>query len=287
MFTDFPIQTLTPEHYPTPLREIPQVPDILYTRGAPIDSAKRMVAVVGARRYSAYGKKACEKVIADLAPYPVTIVSGLAIGIDGIAHQAALDAGLTTIAVIGSGLDADVVYPSSNRVLAQRILEQGGTLLSELEPHVRGAKHTFPSRNRIMAGISEVVVAVECTERSGTRITTRLALDYNKEVGAVPHAIFSETGAGANALIRAGAHVIRGGQDIADILGLEPVAQQTLDLATLTDDEQTVYRLLTSPKTKTDLSREGNLAPHTLSAVLAGLEMKGLIAEILGTVQRT
>ena len=286
MFTDFPIQTLAREHYPAPLIEIPQVPEKLYVRGEPIDATKRMIAVIGARRYSEYGKKSCEKIIADLAPYPITIVSGLAIGIDGIAHQAALSAGLTTIAVIGSGLDEDVMYPSTNRMLAKCILEQGGTLISELEPHVRGAKYTFPSRNRIMAGLSEIVIAVECTEKSGTRITTRLALDYNKEVGAVPHVIFSETGAGANALIHAGAHVIRSGQDIVEILGLEPVEQQILDLTTLTDDEQKIYRLLTSPKTKTNLSQESNLPPHKLSAVLAGLEMKGLIAEILGTIQR-
>lgn len=287
MFTNFPIQTLIPEHYPAPLREIPQVPEVLYTRGAPIDTAKRMVAVVGTRRYSEYGKKACEKIVTDLAPYPVTIVSGLAIGIDGIAHQAALDAGLTTIAVVGSGLDEEVLYPSTNRMLGKHIVEQGGTLISELESHVRGAKHTFPSRNRIMAGLSEIVIAVECTERSGTRITTRLATDYNKEVGAVPHAIFSETGAGANALIHAGAHVIRSGQDIVEILGLDPVGQKTFDLSTLTDDERKIYQLLTSPKTKTDLSQEGGIPPHTLSAVLAGLEMKGLVTEMLGTIQRT
>ena len=286
MFTDFPIHTLTPQHYPAPLREIPKVPEELYLRGAPIDAAKRMVAVVGARRYSAYGKQACEKIITDLAPYPITIVSGLAIGIDGIAHQAALDAGLTTVAVVGSGLDADVLYPTMNRVLARRIVEQGGTLISELEPHTRGAKHTFPSRNRIMAGLSEIVIAVECANKSGTRITTRLATDYNKEVGAVPHTIFSETGAGTNALIREGAHPISSGQDIAAILGLELVERKTADLSTLTDHERKIYRALTSPKTKTELSQEADLPAHNLSAALAGLEMKGLVAELLGTIQR-
>ena len=286
MFTDFPIHTLTPQHYPASLREIPKVPEELYLRGAPIDTAKRMVAVVGARRYSAYGKQACEKIIADLAPYPITIVSGLAIGIDGIAHQAALDAGLTTIAVVGSGLDADVLYPSMNRVLARHIVEQGGTLISELEPHTRGAKHTFPSRNRIMAGLSEIIIAVECANKSGTRITTRLATDYNKEVGAVPHTIFSETGAGTNALIREGAHPISSGQDIAAILGLELADRKTTDLSTLTDHEQKIYHALTSPKTKTELSQETDLPAHTLSAALAGLEMKGLVAELLGTIQR-
>ena len=171
--------------------------------------------------------------------------------------------------------------------LAMDTENAAGTLLSELEPHTRGAKHTFPSRNRIMAGLSELVIAVECAEKSGTRITTRLAADYNKEVGAVPHNIFSEIGAGTNALVREGAHPIRNGQDIVEILGLEPAEQQTLDLTTLTDDEQKVYRTLTHPKTKTDLSRETCLPTHTLSATLAGLEMRGLITETLGTIQRT
>ncbi|MCY4577296.1 MAG: DNA-processing protein DprA [Candidatus Kaiserbacteria bacterium] len=287
MLTDFPIHTLEPSHYPAALKEIPQVPEKLYCRGAPIDTARRMIAIVGTRRYSAYGRQACEKIITDLASYPITIVSGLAIGIDGIAHQTALNTGLTTIAVIGSGLDEKVLYPSTHRTLAKQIVEHGGTLLSELEPHTRGAKHTFPSRNRIMAGLAEIVIAIECAERSGTRITTRLATDYNKEVGAVPHSIFSETGAGTNALLREGAHCIRSGQDIVELLGLEHIAQQTLDLHTLTDNEQKVYSALTNPKTKTDILQEIGLPAHTLSATLAGLEMKGLIVETLGTIQRT
>ena len=285
-YMEFPIRTLLPEMYPKPLRKIPQVPEKLFICGAPIDIEKRMVAVVGARRYSEYGRKACEKIIRELASCPVTIVSGLAIGIDAIAHQAALDAGLTTIAVIGSGLNESVLYPSTNRMLAKQILQHGGTLISELEPDARAAKYTFPSRNRIMAGLSEIVIAAECEEKSGTRITVRLAIDYNKEVGAVPHGIFSETGAGTNSLIQQGAHLIRSGQDIADLLGLEVAQQQVLNLADLTNEEQIVYKTLTTPKTKTAIAQETKLPTHRLQAVLAGLEMKGLIAEVLGTIQR-
>ena len=256
MFTDFPIYTVLPEQYPKHLKEIPHPPKKMYARGAPIDTAMRAISVIGARRYSAYGKQACEKIIADLSPHPVTIVSGMAIGIDGVAHQAALAAGLATIAVVGSGLNEDVLYPSSNKTLARQILEQGGTLLSELEPDTRGAKHTFPSRNRIMAGLSEVVIAVECENKSGTRITTRLATEYNREVGAVPHSIFSETGAGTNTLIHEGAHSIRSGYDIAALLGLEASDRAAVNLTTLTDNERRVYGALTSPKTKTVLSGE-------------------------------
>lgn len=283
---DFPIQLLRSEQYPESLREIPQPPEKLYTRGAAIDTTKRIIAVVGARRYSEYGKKVCEKIIAEIASYPITIVSGLAIGIDAIAHEAALRAGLTTIAVIGSGLNDSVLYPSVNKMLAQQILLQGGTLISELEPDTRAAKYTFPSRNRIMAGLSEIVIATECEEKSGTRITTRLAVDYNKEVGAIPHSVFSETGAGTNALIQQGAHIIRNGQDIAALLGLETAEQKTTDLSTLTDEERMVYKTLTIPKTKTVVSQETSIPAHKLQAALAGLEMKGLVIETLGTIQR-
>ena len=245
-----------------------------------------MIAIVGARRHSEYGKRACEKIIRELASYPVTIVSGLAIGIDAVAHRTAIEAGLTAIAVIGSGLDDSVLYPATNRNLAKQILQHGGTLISELKPNTRAAKHTFPSRNRIMSGLSELVIAIECAEQSGTRITVRIAVDYNKEVGAVPHNIFSETGAGTNALLQQGAHVIRSGQDAAELLGLEIAEQKTIDLSTLTDEEQVVYDALTTPKTKTIIAEETALPAHKLQAVLAGLEMKGLVTEALGTVQR-
>ena len=246
----------------------------------------KRVAVVGARRYSAYGKQVCEKIVSELAPYPITVISGLAIGIDALAHECALQAGLTTIAVIGSGLDDSVIYPRSNRPLARRILEEGGTLLSELEPKTRAAKYTFPSRNRIMAGLSDLVIAVECSEQSGTRITTRLAVDYNREVAAVPHPIFSETGAGNNALLQQGAHLIRNGEDVAKLLNLDPIEVPSKNLSTLTDEERVVYETLSSPKTKTTIAHEVSLPAHTIQVALAGLEMKGMVTEALGLIQR-
>lgn len=283
---DFPIHTILPEQYPESLREIPQVPKKLFVRGAAIDTSRRMIAIVGARRYSAYGRKSCEKVVAELAPYPVTIVSGLAIGIDAVAHESALQADLPTVAVVGSGLDDSVLYPSTNRSLAKRILQQGGTLLSEFDPMVRAAKYMFPSRNRIMAGLSEVVIAAECALRSGTRITTRLATEYNKEVGAIPHSIFSETGAGANALLQQGAHPITSGEDVARLLNLDIEEQQSKDISTLTAEERAIYNTLETPKTKTAIAQEANMPAHTVQAALSGLEMKGLVIEMLGLIQR-
>ena len=283
---DFPVQILPPSDYPQPLSEIPQSPKQLYNRGATIDTTKRLIAFVGARRHSDYAKKACESIIAKLAPYPITIVSGLAIGIDAIAHRAALQAGLTTIAVTGSGLNDEVIYPAVNRSLAQEILTSNGTLLSELPPTAQATKYTFPSRNRIMAGLCELVIAVECEMKSGTRITTRLATEYNKEVGAVPHGIFSEVGAGTNALIQQGAHIICGADDILSLLDMDTVTQDNTRLETLTDNEKTIYKALTSPKTRTVLAEETTMPVHTLQATLALLEMKNLITETLGTIHR-
>ena len=282
---DFPVYTIRQSEYPKPLREIPDVPPELYGRGAAMDTTKRMVAFVGARRHSDYARKACEKIITELTGYPITVVSGLAIGIDAVAHAAALRSGLTTVAVVGSGLDDMVLYPRSNRPLAHEILKHGGTLLSELPPATRAAPYTFPSRNRIMAGLSELVIAVECGVRSGTRITTRLALDYNRDVGAVPHGIFSEIGAGANDLLHQGACIIRGGDDVISVLGLEARAD-SFSSADMSDDERLVYDSLSAPKTKTDISHETNIPSGALQSVIVSLAIKGLVTESGGMVQR-
>ena len=133
----------------------------------------------------------CEKIIADLAQYPVTIVSGLALGIDAIAHRSALQNNIPTIGVVGSGLDTPSLYPKTNTPLAQEMLETGNALLSEYAAGMTVKPYTFPRRNRIMAGMSVITVVIECTSQSGTRITARLALEYGREVCAVPHDIFS------------------------------------------------------------------------------------------------
>lgn len=214
------MQTIAPEAYPSVLCEIPQVPKQLYIRGTVPDWSRHFVAVVGARQHTSYGKAVCEHIVAGLASYPVTVVSGLAIGLDGVAHAAALRVGLPTVAVLGSGLSDAVLYPKSNRVLAQQIIASGGTLVSELAPNARANRSTFPQRNRLIAGMSCMTIAVECARRAGTQITASLALEYNREVGAVPHSIFSAVGVGTNDLIARGAHVIRSGEDVAAVLGL-------------------------------------------------------------------
>lgn len=284
---EYPIQKIPTSDYSKSLLEIPQPPKNLFMRGNSIDYNKHLVTIVGARHHTEYGKKVCQKIIRDLAQYPITIVSGLAIGIDSIAHSTALEVGLNTIAVIGSGLDDSVIYPTTNLTLAHNILKNKGTLLSELKPKSRATKYTFVSRNRIMAGLSKVIIAIECSIKSGTRITTRLALEYNKEVGAIPHNIFSEIGMGTNILIKQGAHCIQSGEDIIELLGIKAGSQSTLPLKTLTLNEKKVYEALKEPKTKTELSNILSLPPHTLQATLALLEMKSLIIESMGKIQKS
>src|SRR5581483_11593908 len=191
---------------PSSLREIPQPPKQLWIEGELPDPETHIyVAVVGSRRASTYGKEVVSKIISGLAGQPFVIVSGLAIGIDGCAHRAALEVGLPTVAVPGSGLDRKILYPSVHRGLAEEILRSGGALLSEFDPTFRATPWSFPQRNRIMAGLCRGVIIIESSLKSGTLITARLALDYNRDVFAVPGSIFSENSSGPHSLLSQGA----------------------------------------------------------------------------------
>ncbi len=192
MSKDFEMNVLTPEYFPEKLKQIPDAPKKLYVEGVLPSEDTKILAVVGARKHTPYGKEACEKLIAGLAGYDICIVSGLALGIDAVAHKAALDAGLKTIAVPGSGLDRSVLYPITNKRLAEEILHAGGALLSEFEPKTIAAPWTFPQRNRIMAGLADAVLVVEAELQSGTLITSKYATEYNRDVLAVPGSIFSK-----------------------------------------------------------------------------------------------
>lgn len=279
------IKKLYKKNYPISLNQIEKLPDFLYYRGADIDKTNKLVSFVGARKYSQYGKNVTEKIIEGLKGYPITIVSGLAIGIDAISHKAALDNGLKTIAILGSGLEDDVIYPKMNFSLAMDILKNGGTLISEEIPNTKPSKYTFPKRNRIIAGISELVIATECAKKSGTRITTALATQLNTNVGAVPHSIFSESGSGTNELLSEGAYVIKSSEDVLEILGLEKNTKQ-VNLEILTDNEKNILNLLTEGKTRSQLLKDSKLPLSTLQVTLATLEIKKLIKEIMGKVEK-
>lgn len=292
---DYPIRTISragasgtsEDVYPPSLHEIPEPPDTLHLRGAVLPELRNPIAIVGARRHSSYGTATCERLVSGLAGLPITIISGLAIGIDALAHKAALDNAMHTVAVIGSGLDDTVLYPATNRRLAYAILASGGTLVSEYPGQARAAKHTFPERNRIIAGMAKLVLVIECEERSGTRITARLGTEYGKDVCAVPQSIFSETGKGANLLIQQGAHLVQSSNDIIELLGIDlKRAESGNARETLTKTERLVYDTLATPKTKTQLAEATRLPTSTLQATLTTLEMKQLVSEVMGLVQR-
>ncbi len=278
------IRTLTASEFPPLLGEIPDVPPSLYIRGSLPPTDHKLLAVVGSRRMSSYGKEACEFLIAGLSGYPISIVSGLALGIDGIAHRSALNARLHTIAVPGSGIRDEVLYPATHRALAKDILAAGGALVSEEEPDFRARPESFPKRNRIMAGMSNAVLVVEATLQSGTLITARLASDYNRDVLTIPGSLFSETTEGPHLLLSLGATPVRTPGDILRALGFEDTP--TPHEMHLSADEALVYEALAEPVARDELIRRLRMETALATALLISMELKGLITERLGLLHR-
>ena len=282
MSTSFP---LTPLPIPSLLKEIPDAPASLTVRGTFPDESLKFLSVVGSRTYSPYGRQVCEKLIAGLRGYPVVIVSGLALGIDGIAHQAALDAGLVTVAVPGSGLNDNVLYPASHRPLAQKILESGGALVSEFAPDWRPRPESFPKRNRIMAGMSHAVLVIEAEERSGTLITSRLATEYNRDVLAVPGPVHSATSKGPHMLIKKGAALISESTDILEALGINEKQEGQPALPfDLSEDERALVALLAEPLPRDELIAKSGKTATEANILLSSLELKGVVEERVGKV---
>ena len=290
MLKDFEIETLEGEEIPELLREIPDCPEKLYIQGKLPNKNSKILTVVGSRKYTPYGKDVCEKLISGLRGYDITIVSGLALGIDSIAHKSALEAGLKTIAVPGSGLDESVLYPSTHKNLALKILENGGTLISEFEPKFHATPYSFPQRNRIMAGLSHAVLVIEAEIKSGTLITSKFATEYNRDVFTVPGSIFSRNSEGPNMLIRLGATPIRSSEDILEALGFkidEEPKNLELKYADCSEDEMFVVKILSEPMTKDDLMRELKMPISKINIILSIMEIKGLIKESMGEIRLT
>ena len=270
--------------YPPRLREIYDLPPLLYIRGALRPDDERSLAVVGTRRPSAYGSGVAGSLTHDLARAGVTILSGLARGVDGIAHRAALDAGRRTIAVLGSGVD--VIYPSEHAKLAERILENGA-LISE---HPLGAKpdaRNFPRRNRIMAGMTLGTLVIEGSMKSGALITAKHALDENREVFAVPGDISRPNSEGVNWLIKeSGAKLVTDCSDILEELNISSVVEQQIEMAALfpeDENESQVLRYVTyDPVHIDEVIRNAGLGISVVSGVLAMMELKGLIKQVGG-----
>ncbi|EKD43273.1 MAG: hypothetical protein ACD_72C00371G0001, partial [uncultured bacterium] len=202
--------------YPMLLSEITDPPHTLFYRGTLPAVELATLAVVGTRRMTTYGKMVCEDLVTPLARQGVVIVSGLALGIDGVAHSSALAANGITIAVLGSGIDRQHVFPSTHKQLSEKIISTGGAIISEYPPGFLPTQYSFPARNRIIAGLSLGTLVIEAPIKSGALITSRCALDYNREVMAVPHAITSPTGAGPNNLLKFGAKMVTEPNDILE-----------------------------------------------------------------------
>ena len=278
------IRKIAPGDFPQQLAEIIDPPKALYLRGSLPPPDHKLLTVVGSRKMSTYGKDACEYLIQGLAGYPITIVSGLALGIDAVAHRAALAAGLQTLALPGSGVNDDVLYPASHRGLAKEIIAAGGGIMSEFEPDAQTMLHFFPQRNRIMAGISHAVLIVEAGLKSGTLITAKLATEYNRELLIVPHSIFSEGGAGGHIFMKLGAAPVRSPEDIFDVLGIKKNEVQKELL--LNQKEKKLLDLLSSPLSRDELIRELGVPTGEANVLIASMELRGLITESLGELRR-
>jgi DNA processing protein len=275
--------TLLDADYPEALRQVSDPPHVLYVKGALDERDHYRVALVGTRRATSYGRSVAERLAGDLASAGVTIVSGLAKGIDAYAHRAALEAGGRTIAVLGNGLDQ--VYPAENTALARRIVEQdAGALLSEFAPGVRPDAPNFPRRNRIIAGLCDATVVVEAGQPSGALITADFALEQGRDVLAVPGPIFSPMSIGANALLKQGAAPVTDAQDVLEALGLERRAVDEAlarGVPALPDDEQVVFAALgQEPRHADDIARLAGRPAAEVAAMLTMLELRGLARHV-------
>jgi DNA processing protein len=215
------IKEFKKEYWPKSLYEIPQVPEKLYIIGEFPEEDLVYLAVVGSRKFTSYGREACEKLLEGLKGYPIGIVSGFALGMDTIAHKKAMELGLKTIVFPGSGLSKNAIHPKANINLMEEVVRKGGCLISEYEEDFKATQWTFPMRNRLMAGISKAILIIEAEEKSGTMITARLATEYNKDVLVIPGNIFSPNSKGTNKLLRLGATPITSSEELLEALGFE------------------------------------------------------------------
>ncbi len=275
------VLTLGDASYPPRLREIYEAPPVLYVRGEILPEDEWALAVVGSRRVTSYGRQVTEELTTGLAQAGLTIVSGLARGVDTVAHRAALKAEGRTIAVLGCGLD--MVYPGENLRLAQEII-QHGALISDYPLGTRPKPENFPRRNRIMSGLSLGVLVTEAMDRSGALITANLALEQDREVFAVPGNVFSPASRGCNRLIRDGAKLVQEVNDILEELNLSLVPQHLgKEVLPENEVESQIVRLLSrEPLHIDEICRNTKLPTSTVASTLALMELKGMVRQLGG-----
>lgn len=280
------IYTIYKDEFPSLINEINDPPTKLNIIGKLPNKGTKILCIVGARRHSSYGKEACTKLISGLKGHDICIVSGLALGIDSLAHRTAIDNGIQTIAFPGSGLNKDILYPRTNIKLAEKIVYSGGALISEFENNQASALWTFPKRNRLMAGMSHAVIVIEAELVSGTLITSKLATDYNRDVGAVPGQIYSKLSDGPNMLISKGAKVIRSSDDILEMLDMAKSEDQTIQsklFPELTHNQKTIIDYLSiEPHTSEQLINRSGINVREFTGIISVLEINNIIEEING-----
>jgi DNA processing protein len=276
------ILTWESAEYPLRLMEIEQPPPVLYLRGELSNEDQWAVGIVGTRRATAYGRQAAEDLAAGLAQNGITIVSGLARGVDAIAHQASLRAGGRTLAVLGCGVDQ--IYPPEHHRLAEQIISQGA-LLSDYPPGTAPEAANFPPRNRIISGLSLAIIVVEASEKSGALITAAFAAEQGRAVFALPGSIYAPQSKGTNRLIQEGAHLTLGVNDVLEILHLTRHDQQRAARTVLPADavEAQLYTLLgREPLHVDEICNHAGLPIEQVSATLAMMELKGLVRQVGG-----
>ncbi len=270
------------EGYPRHLKEIDQPPPVLYLRGSLMPEDEWAVAIVGTRRVTSYGRQVAEDVATTLAHSGVTIVSGLARGVDSIAHQAALNAGGRTLAVLGNGVD--LVYPPENRRLAAQIIEHGA-LVSDYALGTPPDGLNFPPRNRIISGLSMAAIIVEAGVTSGALITATFAAEQGRDVFAVPGNINAPQSQGTNRLIRDGAQPLLNPQDVLESLNMTMITEHRAVRVALPTGpiESRLYQLLShEPMHVDEIRAQANIPIETVSATLAMMELKGMVRQVGG-----
>lgn len=279
----YEIVTLVDEDYPAPLRELYDPPPFLFMKGNIIESDYRAVAMVGSRGATDYGRTTAAGLAGDLSRHGVTIVSGMALGIDTASHRGALAAGGRTIAVLGSGID--VIYPRENKSLYAQIAENGA-VVSEFLPKTDPNPGHFPRRNRIIAGLSRAVVVIEAGEKSGALLTADMALVYGRELFALPGMVSSRMSSGTHELLKSGANILTSVDDIFSVLPElknDYIAPRKPVVEDLTEGERRILeRLSSSPIQLDTLVRECGLSIGDAASFLLSLELRGLVKQLSG-----
>lgn len=280
------------EKYPKLLKEIPAPPFLLYYRGSLdtlYDKNKNRLAIVGSRKHSAYAEKVINELLPNLIEQKIEIISGLALGIDTLAHRGTLDNKGVTIAVLGTGVNSNNIYPYTNRHLAEEIINRGGIIISEFPPNTQPLPQNFPQRNRIISGLAQATLVIEAKEKSGSLITADFALNQNREILAIPGNIFAEFSRGTNNLIKFGAKAITKIEDILEIFKLEKTSEiedkktKKKEIILNNEEEKIIYSLLKQANERAEkitideIVKISQLDTSVINSKLSILELRGIV----------